>query len=370
MTPEQESKLLDDFKKALARIEQLEDWQEQHTGIDVGFAGKDFPHPYQKVSVLEFGKATGRADVTGVQLLAGTVENPIGYRILNEFILDPNNIPSSVYGFSVLGKLAAVTDMAVVDGISTEIDDLTTATDIVSIRRAIGAASSELTLTAKDGSDTAQVALLAATGTDVRRFYLTDTSFTLAQVASDGAVGTVNDGSMWYRTDTDQFRGVRAGSTLNFLMEGDVSGLMELIVKDANETVNNSSTLQDDNDLLFAIASGEKWQFEGILIFDGHIDSNGFKMAFTGPTGAVGAWGALGGNNSGSSFTPASAIQLLGAADTIAAVAVNTHQLIRFWGSVANSTNAGNLKLQWAQQSAHASNLTLYAGSYIKYQLQ
>ena len=76
-----------------------------------------------------FGDNTGRLDRNGIQLLGGTVEAPIGYRLVSEFIVDAS--ASGPYGYSILGKLASTTDMSATEGISNDLDNLTTATDVV-----------------------------------------------------------------------------------------------------------------------------------------------------------------------------------------------------------------------------------------------
>lgn len=145
-------------------------------------------------------------------------------------------------------------------------------------------------------------------------------------------------------------------------------GGMSLIVKEADETVNNSSALQNDDELLFAVAANEVWQFEGVLIVNSTADGN-FKMAFVGPSGAVGAWGAEMITNDTTPTASQGLANALGSSD-IAVYANTLPRIFRFWGGIHNGATGGNLTLQWAQNTAHASNTSVLAGSYIKYQIE
>ena len=46
----------------------------------------------------------------------------------------------------------------------------------------------------------------------------------------------------------------------------------KVIRKSADETVNNSTTLQDDDELLFPIAANEVWYFEFFLLIQSSAD--------------------------------------------------------------------------------------------------
>lgn len=141
-------------------------------------------------------------------------------------------------------------------------------------------------------------------------------------------------------------------------------GGMSLIVKEADETVNNSAALQNDDELLFAVAANEVWQFEGVLFVSAQTTED-FKLTFTGPTGAVGAFGAkstdIAASNAGTTSL-GNAVSLI--------VANNAGIIVHFWGGIHNGANAGNLTLQWAQDTAAGVNTTVRAGSYIKYQAE
>jgi hypothetical protein len=166
------------------------------------------------------------------------------------------------------------------------------------------------------------------------------------------------EGDIWYNTTDNQFK-FYEGSTIKTLGGGGMSTK----VKEADETVTTSTTLQDDNELLFAVDVNEVWQFEGVLFIDAPAAAD-WKMTFTGPTGAVGSWGAQyavtsSGDADGGSGALGTSVDFLSASNG---------NYVRFWGGIHNGANAGNLTLQWAQV-ASSGTTTVYAGSYIKYQL-
>lgn len=140
-------------------------------------------------------------------------------------------------------------------------------------------------------------------------------------------------------------------------------GGMSLIVKEANETVNNSNTLQDDDELLFAVAANEVWQFEGVLALSTNATPD-FQLTFTGPAGAVGSFTAIYGDVASGNVDAGSG----GLANAVGLASANAGAMVRFWGGIHNGANAGNLTLRWAQLTADASATTVLAGSYLKYQ--
>jgi len=191
--------------------------------------------------------------------------------------------------------------------------------------------------------------------------FASDASTSVALTASNAA-NSPNSVAKLELSNTDG-----GPATLRFYGNGTTvdlgGGGMSLIVKEADETVNNSTTLQNDDELLFAVAANEVFQFEGVL----NLTTNptpGFRMTFTGPTGAVGSFSAiygdmLTGNADAASGPLGSPLQLASA---------QAGATVRFWGGIHNGATAGNLTLQWAQNTADASNTKVLAGSYIKYQ--
>lgn len=167
------------------------------------------------------------------------------------------------------------------------------------------------------------------------------------------------DGVVWYNTTDDQFK---------FYENGEIKTLggggMATIVKEADETVTTSTTLQNDDELLFAVAANEVWQFEGVLSLSAPTAAD-FKMSFTGPTGAVGSFVAIYEVLDNAGGIPPQALSAALGGTTQWEIGQDGVGL-RFYGAIHNGANAGNLQLQWAQRVSSGST-TVRAGSYIKY---
>jgi len=127
----------------------------------------------------------------------------------------------------------------------------------------------------------------------------------------------------------------------------------KIILKTADETVNNSSTLQDDNELFLAIGANEIWLFW--LFFWGNSGTTpDFKIGWAIPSGASGVF---------DSIVTAVASTSLTATLIISGFAAS--YLYRFYGEIKNGATAGNLQFQWAQNTATVSDTKVLANSCI-----
>ena len=222
---------------------------------------------------------------------------------------------------------------------------------------ASGTANAELTIFVSGWSNQPRAKLYPLT-TNIGKLELQDAVLSFQGLASDP--GTLTDGLIWYNTTTDKLYARINGATKEL-----GGGGMSLIVKEANESVINSNTMQDDDELLFAVAANEVWQFEGVLNVDASSNPD-IKITFTGPSGAVGSYGCIAQDTSNNTVVGSAA---LGGSTPIATAA--QYKVIRYWGAIHNGANAGNLTLQWAQNTADAgAQITVRAGSYIKYQVE
>ena len=137
-----------------------------------------------------------------------------------------------------------------------------------------------------------------------------------------------------------------------------------IVRKTANETVNNSSVLQNDDHLLKALAANEVWLFEAVLWYTSGATPD-IKLAWTVPAGATLAWSTLNGvNAAGASWEGGAAESTSGTARDFASGAGT--RLTHVVGYVANGATAGNLQLQWAQNTANASDTIMLANSILR----
>jgi hypothetical protein len=131
------------------------------------------------------------------------------------------------------------------------------------------------------------------------------------------------------------------------------------VYKTANETVNNSTTLQDDDQLLISVEANVTYDFEAEIIYNSGTTPD-FKFAWTYPAGLTmfyAVYAAGGGTFLGYYETEVNTPVLDGAG---AAVGV----LLK--GTVIVAATAGTLQLQWAQNTLTAANTVVQAGSYIR----
>lgn len=130
------------------------------------------------------------------------------------------------------------------------------------------------------------------------------------------------------------------------------------VMKASDETVNNSTTLQNDDDLLFAIGANEIWMVLFYPLVNSPTNAD-IKFAFTMPTDGVFNLLGIGvdsGNNVSVQF------RLTGVASDCQGLDANDMPAV-FLGIAVNGANAGNVQLQWAQNTAQAFDTKLLTGS-------
>lgn len=133
----------------------------------------------------------------------------------------------------------------------------------------------------------------------------------------------------------------------------------KIIYKSSDETVNGSDTLQDDNELTFAIGANEKWAFT-IYLRTSSGATPDFKYSLSVPSGATftfwSTYNVTQVSNLGGGYTDKAVVDGSGSFPIGSDIAN---------GSVINSSTTGSVTLQWAQNTSNASDTKLLAGSYI-----
>jgi hypothetical protein len=129
----------------------------------------------------------------------------------------------------------------------------------------------------------------------------------------------------------------------------------KLVRKTADETVSNSTILQDDNDLFFAIGANEIWSVNLVVVLTSSTVAD-FRGAITAPSGATGQWGRAGSNN----YTA-----LDGSAYDFHSGQGATRVMVILDALVVNGVTAGNVRFQWAQDVAEVSDTKVLTNSYL-----
>jgi hypothetical protein len=141
-------------------------------------------------------------------------------------------------------------------------------------------------------------------------------------------------------------------------------GYVEVFVaKTATQTVTSSAVLVNDTELFVALLANEKWMFEFYVVFDAST-SGDIKFSVTGPAGATAIWSAhVATSGSGALDTPlALALAATGFTNGLGA---GTKGAVLIKGYILNDGNAGNLRLQWAQNAANATPTNVFALSHV-----
>lgn len=136
--------------------------------------------------------------------------------------------------------------------------------------------------------------------------------------------------------------------------------------KISNETVNNSSTLQDDDELFLPLVASTTYYVE-IYVIHSADSAADFKFFLTVPSGASLSFGALAPNASQANKDASTISQLAGSASAISVgcFGVGSNQVTILRASVKTSSTPGNVTLQWAQSSAAANNAVVNANSFM-----
>jgi hypothetical protein len=180
----------------------------------------------------------------------------------------------------------------------------------------------------------------------------------ISRDAASGGVGELNaDVGRWAervnRSLKDAYRQV------NYILDVLNSGN---VVKDADESVTSSITLQNDDDLFLPIKANLRYRFE-MYLYVNSTGAGGFRQNWTLPSGAVGHCQII--YNSSTTPTSARRSALTGADFTIAAGAA-TEYVIHYIGAIEGGTVDGIAQMQWAQETSNGSATTVAENSWLE----
>jgi hypothetical protein len=168
--------------------------------------------------------------------------------------------------------------------------------------------------------------------------------------------------------DSGQTLGLK-WDTVENVLAGTVGGPPIIVVKTSDETVTGSTSYQDDDELVFAVGASEKWIVELVLFYNG-ATAGDLKVAIVPPTSGTGWFGQT---NITASAASVGSVEVfaktgLGTSNDLGTGAPGTgagvFNIARYYINFENSTNAGNLQVQWAQIAASGAT-TVKAGSFL-----
>ena len=195
---------------------------------------------------------------------------------------------------------------------------------------------------------------------------------TTLQITNQSAPSDVTAGRMSYN------------STKNVLVYGNGSQVVEvadgastnLALLSAEQTINNTATLATLTDFTTALVANATYVAEFVLIYlSGTTPDVKFKWDIGSVSGCTIEWG-----QTGASAINAAAPSGGGAITTYNSMHDQTQTMalagqgtgadnkvvVPIFATIHNSSTAGNLNFQWAQNTANGSNTSLLVGSYMK----
>ncbi len=137
----------------------------------------------------------------------------------------------------------------------------------------------------------------------------------------------------------------------------------DLIRKTSDQTVNNSTTKVNDDHLFATLVANETIHF---ILFFAHVgnDTADMKFAFSVPSGAILIWSMANARVSISNIlADGEVVTTSGSDSNVQGSTGNRAQVIH--GTVRNSTTAGLLRLQWAQNTAAVVDTKILTDSYL-----
>lgn len=152
-------------------------------------------------------------------------------------------------------------------------------------------------------------------------------------------------------------------STNKFSCGTDQAGNEVFIEKDTDEIVNNSNTLQNDDELTYTMAANTAYAVEGSIHYTSPTANPDFKYTFITPSGATIYL-------TSESFTTSSNVEtcVINSSATTCVFAGNVAPdwTITVHGVVQTAATTGALQFQWAQNSARSEDTTVKKNSWMR----
>lgn len=141
------------------------------------------------------------------------------------------------------------------------------------------------------------------------------------------------------------------------------------ITKTADQSVTSSTTLVDDNEIVFAVGADETWHIRIALLYSAASGTPGLKAGVTAPTGAACNIAVQGNTRGSDGLLDAVAYGSGTGSASVAAVNVDVDSAVSAASFftvdivVLNSSTAGNVTFQFAQKTSSLTSITVKAGT-------
>lgn len=135
--------------------------------------------------------------------------------------------------------------------------------------------------------------------------------------------------------------------------------------KSADESVTSSLTLQDDDHLTFPVAANESYFVVCHLMAGDDLDATGINVTIAAPSGADVRAQFSGVSNAGQADGDFTSVNGGSVLLNAAAFTAATKLVISGGAYVGNAGNAGNIRVQFAQETSSGTAITLKTGSFL-----
>jgi hypothetical protein len=135
-------------------------------------------------------------------------------------------------------------------------------------------------------------------------------------------------------------------------------------VKTATESVTSSTTLQNDDELVIAVAANSVYWLEAVIYYDAGTVGD-IKMTFTGPasaTCAINIEGISTAATGGGDFAKGTLVAF-GTPMSFGGTGAASDRTLHCAGVINIAGTAGNVRLQWAQDASSAGATRVFANS-------
>lgn len=140
--------------------------------------------------------------------------------------------------------------------------------------------------------------------------------------------------------------------------------LPTIAAKATDQTVNNSSTLVDDDDMVIALAANSVYRFEAVFVYNSNTTAD-IKIGYTIPSGAS----TTAVTDYFDTALTRNMIPHVAAPTTGTPMGGNASNAPAWTKGTVTTTTAGNLTIRWAQNTTNASNTVMKAGSFLAVQI-
>lgn len=195
------------------------------------------------------------------------------------------------------------------------------------------------------------------------------TSTVLSGLLADRpAASADNSGDLYFATDVNGGTLYRSnGSSWVQAARGVNEPFADLhVVKSADETVNNSTVLQDDDHLFVTVEANATYWLDALIFYSTNATAD-LALKWAAPTGAFINWTSGGmhatGGTAGNYGDMSSALRRI---TDQAVLGGSLESVARPSGLLTVAATAGTFKLQWAQGTADASNSKVLAQSALR----